>query len=477
MYWLFRNKIRLLGLLLAAPWYAQAQPPTNPRPDQNSVPKQVQAQTRNMPGQPATPPAAPTTLQQCLEFALRNQPTVRQARLDEGIGERNIRLALSEWMPQVNGTGLYTRNTQLQATALPNFADPAAGQQIIRIGLKNVTTLGLQGTQLLYNNDVLRAARSVRYTRLGNAQNTARTKINVVVDVSKAFYDILLTQEQLNILEEDVQRQERQLRDSRARYEVGTSDKTDFLRASISLKNVYATRRSTAESLSGKYATLKQLMGYLPENNLVLAYDTTQMMRETMLDTTEVLAYEKRIEVQQLQTQKNLQRFNIDYYRYGFLPSLSAFGNYNRVYQNNDFSTAYNRAFPNSNIGLQLAVPIFTGTRRIQNLRIEELTDSRLDLDLFETRNQINTEYQQALGAYKGAVNELNTLRENLVDAKAVYNIINLQYREGIRAYLELITAETDLRTAQLNYYNALFDVLASKLDVQRALGNITFNQ
>jgi outer membrane protein TolC len=42
---------------------------------------------------------------------------------------------------------------------------------------------------------------------------------------------------------------------------------------------------------------------------------------------------------------------------------------------------------------------------------------------------------------------------------------------------LELTVAEADLRTAQLTYYNALFNVLSSKLDVQRALGNITFNQ
>ncbi|SMB99381.1 hypothetical protein SAMN00120144_0165 [Hymenobacter roseosalivarius DSM 11622] len=142
-----------------------------------------------------------------------------------------------------------------------------------------------------------------------------------------------------------------------------------------------------AESLKGKYATLKQLMGYAPENSLALAYDTAQMIQQTRLDTTQQLAFENRIEVQQLLTQKKLQRLNIDYYRLGFLPSLSGFVNYNRVYQNNDFAALYDRAFPNSQAGLQLALPIFTGTRRTQNLKIEELRDERLDLDLFDTKN------------------------------------------------------------------------------------------
>ncbi|MBC6989689.1 TolC family protein [Hymenobacter sp. BT491] len=420
------------------------------------------------------PPQA--TLQECVEFALRNQPVIRQSLIDQEIGERNIRIGLSEWLPQIQGTATYGHNLLLPTSVLPNFQDPAAGPQLVRVGLKNTSTLGLTGNQLLFNNDVLLAARSARFIRLRTSQNTTAFKIDVVTSVSKAFYDILLTQEQLRILLEDIQRQERQVKDAQAQYNVGIVDKTDFLRASISLKNAYAQRRTTAESLTGKYASLKQLMGLSPENKLALTYDTLQMAREVLLDTTTQLAYEKRIEVQQLQTQQNLQRINIDYYRYGFLPSLNAYINYNRVYQNNNFSDLYSRAFPNSQTGLQLAVPIFTGTRRLQNLKIAQLQQDRLDLDLYDTKNQINTEYQQALATYKGAFNELNVLQQNLQDAKEVYRILNLQYREGIRTFLDVIIAETDLRTAQLNYYNAMFNVLSSKLDVQRALGDITFN-
>jgi outer membrane protein len=48
-----------------------------------------------------------------------------------------------------------------------------------------------------------------------------------------------------------------------------------------------------------------------------------------------------------------------------------------------------------------------------------------------------------------------------------------LQYRSGVRAYLDVIIAQNDLRTTQLTYFNALYQVLVSKLDVQRALGTV----
>jgi outer membrane protein TolC len=59
--------------------------------------------------------------------------------------------------------------------------------------------------------------------------------------------------------------------------------------------------------------------------------------------------------------------------------------------------------------------------------------------------------------------------------AKEVYDLVQMQYRSGIKTYLEVITAETDLRSARINYYNTLYLVLSSKIDVQKALGQLNY--
>ncbi len=423
----------------------------------------------------AAPPPAKLTLGQCVDYALRNQPLVQQAVLDEQIGERTLRVALADWMPQVQGTGAYRRNFKLPVAVLPNFTDLSAPAQVIRIGLKNTSNLGLQADQVLFSNDVLLAARSVRDVRRQNSQNTTARRIEAVVNVSKAFYNILLTGEQLKVLDEAIRRQEKQQQDTRAQFDVGLVDATDYKRAAVSVRNAYSARRAAAESLKGKYAALKQLMGVPPENPLALTYDTLQLAAETRLDTTEQLRYEQRIEVQQLQTRQRLQRLTVDYYRLAFLPRLSGFVNYVGVYQNERLGDLYSRAFPTSQLGLDLALPLFTGFRRQQNRKLAGLQQDRLALDLQNTRGQISTEYELALGTYKSALNDLELQRANVADARDTYGILKLQYDEGIKAYLEVIVAEDDLRQAQLNYYNSLYEVLAAKLDVQRALGSISF--
>ncbi|RAU83145.1 TolC family protein [Pontibacter arcticus] len=406
------------------------------------------------------------TLEQCIQFALENQPAVQQARLNEEIGEREIKANLSGWLPQIAANYAFSHNIRRQQSVF--------GDQVITIGQKYNSNINLQANQTLYSNDLLLASRASRFTRTALDLNTQATQINTVVEVSKAFFNILLSQEQLRILNENISRQEKQYRDARAQYEQGLVDKTDYQRASITLNSIRADRKRTQETIKASTAYLQELMGLPLGAPLTLAYDYKQMEENILVDTTQQVAYGGRVEFRQLQTQKQLQDLNTRYYRWGFLPTASAFINYNPTFFSAEFSDLYNQSYPTSAVGLQVGIPIFQGGRRIQNVKISQLQQQSLDVEQQNLERRINTEYQTAMASYKSDYNDWLTLQSNVKIAEEVYDVIKLQYNEGIKTYLDLIVAETDLRTAQLNYYNALYNVLSSKLDVQRALGTIT---
>ncbi len=408
------------------------------------------------------------TLEQCVNYALSHDPSIRQAIINEEIGEREIKAELSDWLPQVYASYNASHNFKLQTAAF--------GDQLITLGRKNNSNILLQADQIIYNPDVLLASKAARFTRDQLDQYTEENKINSVVDVTKAFYAILLTREQLDIFEENIVRQEKQYEDAFSQYQSGLVDKTDYQRASITLANTRAERKRSQESLGPKYSRLKQLMGYPIEQDIELRYDYNLMEQDIQMDTLQELVYAERIEYQLLQTQQQLLQLNASYYRWDFLPTISAFANYNWIYLNDEISQLYDRAYPTSAAGLQLRLPIFQGTRRLQNLQIAQLQEERLDIGMADTKRVIHTEYEEALANYKSDYYEWQTLRDNMLVAEEVYSTIKLQYDEGIKTYLDLIVAETDLRTAQLNFYNALYNVLSSKLDFQKAVGNIDFN-
>jgi len=186
--------------------------------------------------------------------------------------------------------------------------------------------------------------------------------------------------------------------------------------------------------------------------------------------------YQNRIEYQLLQTTMVLQKSNVQYYKMAYLPSLSGFANYNLMFQNDNFNDLYKESYPNSMLGLTLSWPIFEGNKRGFELKRARLQYESTALDTINLKQQISTDYTQAMATYRSSLYAYKLSVENIDIAREVYNTVKLQYDQGIKSYLEVIVSETDLRTAQTNNLNALFVVLSSKLDVEKALGKISTN-
>lgn len=442
-----RNRMlyRLIILVLLLPMLAQAQE-TTPQPDSL---------------------LQDATLENVVQYALKHQPLVQQALIDEQITEKTIQGKLADWYPQVNFVYNYQRTFDRQTSII--------GGTPVKFGVFNTSALQLNGTMNLFNRDVLLAASTASRVRQQSRQNTQSTKIDVAVNVTKAFYDVLATSQQIKVGQEDVVRLQRSLKDAQSQYTAGVADKTDYKRATIALSNTQATLKTNQELLKYKVEYLKTLMGYPVSGELNILYDTMQMENEIVLDTLQSLEYSQHIDYKVLSTQRQLQKANVKYSYWSFIPTLTANGSYIYNYNNNSFPELYNVKYPYSFVGATFTFPLFQGGKRTANIRQQQWSLKRIDWDITNLKSTLSTQYQQALASYKGNLATYLALKENVALAKEVYDVINLQYRTGVKTYLEVITAEADLRTARINYFNALYFVLASKIDVQRALGQINY--
>ncbi len=407
------------------------------------------------------------TLQNCIEYAIAHNPDLQNAKINEDITETIIKSKLAEWYPQLNFNYNLQHNFQLPTF---NF-----NGNLAHSGTYNTSGAYFGVTQNIFSSDALLASRTANDVRLSASENTENQKINLSVAVSKAFYAIMLTVQQLRVIDQDIVRNAQSYKDAFYQYQSGIVDKTDYEQAKIALNNSKAQKVSTDQSLKAMYANLQELLGYPLSKKIELVYDTAQMEKEIYIDTSQTVNYSNRIEIQQLETQKKLQQYNLQYYKWSFLPNVSAFGNYNLNFLNNQFSKLYSASYPNSFIGITLSLPIFQGGARLQQIKEAQFQITQADNNIMSLQDSINTQYQNAIAAYKSNLFNFFTLRENLSLASDVYNIIQLQYRAGVKAYLDLINAESDLRTAQINYYNALYQVLSSKIDVEQSLGTIRF--
>jgi outer membrane protein TolC len=425
------------------------------------------------------------TLKQCIDYAMQHQPSLNRSLINIDLARTTNAINLSGWLPQVNATGDLIHYIQLSnngaavvssgGTTTGTTTTGTSSASSSHTTYSNTFIPELEVSQTIFNPSLLYAAKSAPLYVQQAQEVTDSTKIYLVASVSKSFYNVLLTLEQINVLKEDTARLGRNVRDTYHQYVGGIVDETDYEEATITLNNSKAQLKQAVENITPQYAQLKQLMGYPPEKQFNVNFDTLQMMQSIHLDTTEQLQYEKRIEFQQLNTQKALQNQLVNYYRFSFLPTVSAFYNYDLSYENNRFSDLFSTSYPSQLVGLSVNIPIFTGFYRTNNLKKARLQQKLLDWDAVDLKAQVYSDYTSALANYKGNLYDLELLQKNVDLSRRTYFVVTLQYKQGIVAYLNVITAESNLISSEISYLNALFQVLSNKIDLEKAMGDIKY--
>lgn len=439
----------------------------------NIMPGLIDAQSID--GNQPEPIGRNADLNTCIKYALDHNPLIEQLKIREQITRRTISAELSDWLPQVDLNANYQHYLLQPVSIFPDFTDPEGPKREVTTGVINTSSIQLGASQTIYSPEVVIAGTSARFYKRQILQSNQEQLIDLILNISKAFYNVLLTEARLDFFLEDRSRIERSYRDALSLYETGINDKIDHQRAQISLNNIDAEIAGTREEIKASYANLKEWMGY-PAAYPISVKEDSNIVEDAWLDTTIGVNAKDRIEYQLLMTNLMIRHSTVNYHRLQFLPSLTAFAGYNLVYQNDDFEALYNRDFPNSLAGLRLTLPLFQGGRRLHELKIARLRLNELQLDSMNLRNRINTEFESAMASYKTNLKTLEAARENSILADGIYNTIRLQYNQGIKSFLEVLVSETDLRTARISELNALYRLIASKLDVDAALGRIQVN-
>jgi outer membrane protein, multidrug efflux system len=409
------------------------------------------------------------TLKQCIDYAIIHQPGLNISLINIDVAATNNKINLAGALPQVNASGSLIHYIQTSNNN-SSTSSPVSGGPYT-----NTFIPGVSVSQALFNPSLLYAYKSAPLYITQATQVKDSTKINVVDLVSKSFYNLLLTLEQINVLRGDTAEFGKSLRDAYYQYKGGIVDETDYEQAEITLNNTKAQLKQATENVVPQYATLKQYMGFPPEKQFNVYFDTLEMMKSIHIDTNQQLQYEKRIEFQLLNTDKNLQLQLIDYYHYSWLPTISANFQYNLEFENSQYANLLGTSYPSSYIGLSFSIPIFTGFARLNNLHKAKLQAQILDWNQIDLKSNIYTQYTTALANYKGNYYNLQLLQKNVVLSKRVYFVVELQYKQGLVPYLNVITAQSNLITSEINYINALFQVLSNKVDLQKAMGQISY--
>jgi outer membrane protein TolC len=315
---------------------------------------------------------------------------------------------------------------------------------------------------------------SKTYKELSN-KNLTRTRIETAVAVTKAYYSVLVSNEQLNLIDANLDRLRKSLSDTEAMFKNGFVEKIDVDRLTVLKNNLETERENVIRLLALNVNLLKFQMGMTVNSKLTLTDSITNLQADQAVVASDSSAYRNRIEYSLLETQKKLNEFDLKRYKSQFLPSLSAFGSTSQSFQSNSFSDLFSTNFPSTIIGLRLSVPIFSGGIKLNQVRNAKLAVLKTQNDLVNLQNGINLEVDQAQTTYLNSLKSLDNQKRNMELAQEVLRVSKIKYEQGVGSSIEVTTAETSLKESQNNYINALYDLMINRVNVDKALGKINY--
>lgn len=416
------------------------------------------------------------SLQDAINYAQKHQVNVLNAQIDEQIAKNKVKQTTGIGLPQISTNFTFQDFLKVPTSLIPGEIFGQPGQKIpVKFGVKYNSSLGLEASQLLFDGSYLVGLQASRTYKELSEKNTRRNKIETAVAVTKAYYSVLVSNEQLSLLDANLARLQKTLNDTKQLLKNGFVEKIDVDRLSVLNNNLLTERENVLRLLALNVNLLKFQMGMRIGSKLTLTdkisasdFEKTQLINDNTV-------YKKRIEYTLLQTQKKLNDLDVKRYKSLFLPSLAAFGSTSASFQNDKFSTLYNQHFPTTVIGLRLSVPLISGGQKLYQLRNAKLEAQKTQNNLTNLENGINLEISAAQTNYLNGQQSLENQKRNMELAKEVLRVTKVKYEQGVGSSLEVTTAETALKESQNNYINALYDLLINKVNLDKALGNINY--
>ncbi|HET6837353.1 MAG TPA: TolC family protein [Gemmatimonadales bacterium] len=459
-------------------------------------------------------PVRQLSLAQALEIAGDESEAVGVARagIDAARGEQ--RRARSEFFPQLSGSASYTRTLETQFAALadeeegdstpiaapsscplfiPNPAaspderlaaledavecssalDPFGSFADLPFGQPNQWTFGLSLSQNLFAGGRILAQNRIASANRRRAETELTAQqAQLVLDVTTAYYDAVLSDRLVVIAEASLGQAERTLKDVRLARQVGTQPEFDLLRAEVSRDNQrpVVIQRRTARELA--YLRLAQMLNLPLDQPVVL---TTQLGDTAAAEAPPAVpiaaagqvepdtAVGQRAPVRQAEENVRASQGQLAVARSQSLPSIVLSSQYAKLNFPED-PLPSGRFLTDWTVGVSLQLPLFTGGRLSGERMIARAGVDQARLRLRQTEEQVRLDTRNTMATSEEAEARWAASTGTVRQAQRAYQIAEIRYREGISTQTELSDSRLQLQEAQANRAQAARDLQVARV-------------
>ena len=406
------------------------------------------------------------TLEQALEIALSENPTIKVAEQEIEIKRYAKQEAYASLYPRFDATAQYQRMFAIQTvhTDLGSF----------KMGRDNSFNGGVTGSMPIVNAQLWESLKVSVADVVLAVEKARSSQIDMIEQVSQAYFSVLLAKESLEVYQRVYDNAVENNKNIKKRYDVGSVSEFDYISSNVSVQNAIPNVIEAQNSVVLTLWQLKALLGIDLKKNIDVAGSLADYEAQmNYAHTLEQLDLSNNSTLKQLDIQEDMLVSALKITKLANVPTLSVNAAYLYTAQGNDGEFFQGKLWnPHSYAGVQLNIPIFAGNQRRAATRQAKLNLSNLQLQRENAERQLQVAVVNSLNNMQTNVKKFSAAAATVGQAQRGYDIAVKRYEVGRGTLVDVDNSQLQLTQAELGRNSAIYNFLIAKISLDKILGN-----
>ena len=415
-------------------------------------------------------PALTLTLEQALEIALSESPTIKVAEQEIEIKRFAKQETYATLYPRFDVTAQYQRVLAKQTMSM----DLGGQTQTIKVGSDNSFNGGISASMPVVNAQLWESLKLSVADIVLSVEKARSSQIDMIEQVSRAYFSVLLAKESLVVYQRVYDNAVENNKNIKVRYDVGSVSEYDYISSNVAVQGAIPNLIEAQNSVVLALWQLKALLGVdLKKNIDVVGSLMDYEAQMNYAHTLDQLDFSNNTTLKQLDIQENMLKSALKISKLANVPTLSINAAYLYTALGNDGKFFQAKAWnPYSYAGVQLNIPIFAGGQRRAAIKQSALNLSNLQLQRENAERQLQVAVVQSLNNMQTSVKKFSAAAATVSQAQRGYDIAVKRYEVGRGTLVDIDNSQLQLTQAELGRNSAVYNFLVAKIALDKILGN-----
>lgn len=446
------------------------------------------------------------SLEQALKIALSENIAVKVADKEIERTKYAKKGTYASLFPQIDATGSYQRTIKKQVmymdfdmssfgggsaagsgstgsgtagtgegsgTGSGNTASSSKNNGGLEVGRWNTWSAGVSASMPVVNAQLWKSIKISGMDVELAVEKARASRLDMVSQVKNAYYAVLFSKEAFNVYKEVYENAMTNYAETEKKYNVQKATDLDMARAKTNVANAIPNVYNAESSIILALWQLKAVMGIDLEMNIDVEGAIEDYSEYMTSDVTKAdsISLDRNSTMKQLEIQANELAQSIKAQQYAYIPTLSLAFNYSYNAMTNDFNFKEYRWTPYSYVGVSLSIPIFSGGKRLNQVRQARNSYEQMRLQMTSTERNLKISIRQSLNTMETNVKSYDAAKDAVASAEKAYSIAEKSYEVGRATLTDLNDAQLALTQARLAESQAVYNFIVAKTQLEQTLG------